>query len=738
MNRTLVFSVLALAVSLSAGLEPWARIGPPGLSISAMATVRGARNDVYLVTQGYPAMVYYTSNTGVTWTLRDTLEDRIHCIAVDPNSVLTLFCAGEHGTVFRSLNGARDWQVRGTMSLEARVRRLAVSPRSSTELWASAEVVVNDSAGLAVFRSTDAGASWNPEVLATGHTAGAAFVTLHPDDPEILYVGGHVNNIPRAFLTTDRGGNWTDVSAGLRGSCAFDLAFTLSTTSTVVCATDYGIHRSTTSGASWTVIEQAPAFSVDFGDTPRDFGYVGSDNLVYRSEDFGATWDVDTTEFYGTATRWLSVNQSRSLEVYAANGVGIFHTDDGGFEWSEITGELGHVTVPFVYFYEPDPEKMYACPPGRGIMMSEDRGLTWTMLEGFAGAGFTSGIAVNPRHPDTVIAVSRFDSRLHLTTDRGDSWVSFPIDDRFEAEGLLYHPTGPDTAYAWGGTRDSAAGRKKFTVYKTTSKGETWTELVSFGTSGICTGFEYVGDGETLYVWGSMDDAAALYRSTNRGGTWLPIKTGITGTEVRDFKRSKANGDVYFCATPSGVFRTLNRGSNWDRLGLDNVTAVLPDTADENAAWAGTDTQGFYYTTNAGSIWERDTLGLQARSVLFLRRHPAVSSAIFCSIEGSGLYGRGVIGIAEPGARNPLRLTRVRPTLVSQEAVVHLSPGADRHTTIDLYHADGRLAARIADLRPTPASYAWTRAPGTPNGAYLLVVRSEQEQQVYKVILTNR
>ncbi len=737
MNKTLVFSVLALAVSLSPGLEPWARIGPDGITIAAMATVPGAANDLYVVTEGSPARIFYTSNAGFSWVERDSIPDRVVDIIVNPFSVQTLLAGGAGSRVYRTTNGGRDWSVRGNLAGSPHLHRLAFKPDQPLVVWAAADVPASGNVGLGIYTSSNGGADWDGTWVDTGYAATGMLLDPDPHRNYRLFLGGGIKNRARLFRSGDGGGNWRDITNGIGGSCAYAVAVCPTDSGILVCATDAGIYRSTNSGNSWSLVKAAPAWSVEFGTTSPHTGYAGSDNLVYRSDDNGATWDADTNEFYGTGTRWLSVNPSQSLEVYAASGAGAFHTTSGGFQWAPASQNLSQTTVPFVYFCEPDPEMMYACPPGRGIAMSEDRGLTWTMLEGFAGAGFTSGIAVNPRHPDTVIAVSRFDSQLHLTTDRGYSWVSFPVDDWFEAEGLLYNPTGPDTAYAWGGTRDSMAGRKKFTIYKTASKGQTWAMLASFGSRGTCTGFEYLGDGDTLYCWGSVDGSAALYRSTNRGGTWVPVKTGITGTEITDFKRSPDN-DVYFCATPSGVFRTLNRGTNWTNLGLDHVTTVLPDTADEDAVWAGTDTQGFYYTTNAGSIWERDTLGLEARSVLFLRRHPAASSAVFCSIEGSGLYGRGVIGIAGPGERGSRWLTTVRPTLVSHDAVVHLSPGPDRRTTIDLYHADGRLAARIADLRSTPASYAWTRPGEIASGAYLLVVRSGQNRQVTKVILTGR
>ncbi len=734
MKRLGIIIVIGLAAATVFGLEPWEQLGPDGATVSAMATVPGFPNDIYLVPEGHPARIHYTSNTGATWVVRDTIQDWISALALDPNQVQTLYCGGRLGKVYRTLNGGRTWQVRATLGSGSHIRQLLVNPHTSAEIWAAVDLPVDDSVGLGVFKSTDGGASWTGTVLDTGYDASTMLLAINPASTQQLAVGGNVNNSVRLYRTENSGTNWNDISTGLSGSCAYSLAVSPTNSDLLVCATDAGIFRSTNSGADWTSRLDAPAWSVAFAPASPHYAYAGSDNLVFRSNDNGLNWSADTTDFYGTATRWLGINPSQGLELYAANGIGIFHTTNGGYAWTELTRDLNCLTVPFLYFYPPAPGTTYTCPPGYGIIRSTDKGRTWTGVEGFPGAGFTTGIAVNPQDPDTMIVVTGIDSELHLTTDQGDSWVSFPIADYYEPRGLAYHPFGPDTVYTWGGNRDSATGPTGFALLKSTSQGQTWTTLLSRGDQGICLGFDFAGSGETLYAYGAVDGFRALYRTTNRGTSWNRINSGISGTTMRDFARSPANADVYFCATPQGVFQTRNSGGNWTDLGLNDVSAVLPDTADIDQVWAGTDTQGVYLYTDAG-LWERDTIGLASRTVLFLKRHPENPAVIFCGTAGASMMSHGVIGITECPTRNALRPTLVRPSLITDKAHIMLEPGKFRRTTIDLYHPDGRLACTIAVLRPTPPIYTWTTPQTLARGVYLLVIRSDTGQNVAKLIL---
>ncbi|MEO0081621.1 MAG: hypothetical protein ABIL25_04925 [candidate division WOR-3 bacterium] len=725
-------------VAGTATAQNWQQLGPTGATVAAMATVRNFPDDVFLVTEGQPARIYYTSNRGTNWTVRDTIHDRIHAIASDPNRSLTLYCGGKSGKVYRTTDYGYSWRVRGSLGADACITRLAVVPGNSATLWAAATLMLGDSAAIGVFRSNDSGATWTRFLLGTGFEAAATLLVLDPARPQRVFCGGTVNNTPQLYATGNSGGSWSSISSGLGGSTAFGLAVSPVDSAVLVTGTDAGIYRSTNSGQSWALRKPVPAWSVVFAPASPHYGYAGSDNLVFRSNDNGLNWTAETTDFSGTLTRWLEPNPSLPLELYAASGAGVFHTTNGGYVWTRIASNLACVTVPFLYYPPAASETMYTCPPGWGILRSRDRGLTWeTTLGLFPASGMTTGLAINPRSPDTVVAVTGFDSNLHLTTDRGDSWVCFRMAENFRARGVCYHPFGPDTLYAWGSRRVSSSDPEQFSILKSTSAGKTWFSLLSRGPRGTCVGFQFTGSGETLYAWGTENNAAALYRSSTHGNTWGRLDFGVSGTLMRDFALSPADTNCFFCATDAGVFRSLNRGAGWVNLGLGHVSAVLPGSNNIDQVFAGTDTQGLFFTTNHGLTWQRDTIGFSSRTVLLLERRPDDTGAVYCAAAGSSLLGRGIIGITEPETERHTtnnELT-VQPSVVRTRAQIVLAPGKQR-TLVELYRTNGTIVQKIADVCPTPARLIWSRPEELADGVYLLVCQSGSTRSTSKLVVT--
>jgi photosystem II stability/assembly factor-like uncharacterized protein len=376
-----------------------------------------------------------------------------------------------------------------------------------------------------------------------------------------------------------------------------------------------------------------------------------------------------------------------------------------------------------------------ATATGVGPLTSADLGRTWTGLGAFPGSGLAIGLAASPRHPDTLVLVTERDPRMFLTTDRGDSWVSHRIADRFEPRGIAYHPLGADTLFAWGGVRDSVTGPTRFAVYRSTNSGQSWFMATSRTGAGLCHGFWIAPGAETLYAWGTANNGPVISRSADRGRNWTGIASGISGPVVRGFAASTADTGLLYCAATGGIFRSRNRGGNWTRVGLTMASAVLPDPADTARIMAATDTQGVYLTTDAGRTWQRDTIALTGRTGLMFRRHPDAPTAVYLSAAGASLLGHGLIAIEEPRPAAPLSGIGVTPSVVNRSARFSaarlVGPAA-----LKLYHADGRLACAVGTLDRIQPVLDWRRPAQLPAGVYLLELSGPDQRDLTKLILT--
>ncbi len=719
--------LVCLIMALASGA--WRQLGPEGVSVRAMSNVPGYPDELFIITGGFPSYICWTGNAGQTWTVRETIPDRLNALTVNPLNVRTMFAGGNTGKVYRSTNSGYTWSVVATLPSGVQIQQLAVNAENGAEIWALAEIAAGDSVGLGFYRSTDGGANWQGRGVVWSYAVQARALAVVPGDSGWALIGGSVANRARLFLTTDGGSSWADRSVGLAGSSVYGGAFVPTGSGVIVCATDSGIFRSTDLGVTWTRRLSAPAYSIVFAPLSPYYGYAGGENLVFRSTDLGLSWRTDTVSvFTGTETRFIAVNPNSPLELYAGNGFGVFYSYNGGYNWINRSSGFRQLDVSFLKFYRA--ETLFAGITGYGIVQSNDGGQGWELWgRMFPGSGWVRGLAVNPRHPDTVICVTGWDSKLHLTINRGDSWETFTVVSHFEPMGVDYHPRGPDTVYVWGGKRDSVSGPLRFAIYRSTDRGQHWTPVL-VRNEGWCQGMIFSGTGDTLIAYGKDGSGPAVLRSTDRGRNWISLTNGISGASVADLKLVPGSSEQWLCATPAGVFRTQNSGSYWSRLGLQGVTCVLPDTMNPNVIWAGTDTQGFYYTTNQGVSWWRDTLGIAGRSVSFLVFNPFRRSAVYAGITGHSLLGRNVIGIGETGQeRFPEMELGVLPTAVRKICRIIVPPGTER---IEVFDPAGRKRAEI------PVSgrkeVCWS-IPGELNsGVYLLVLRRAQERTVRKVL----
>ncbi|MEO0080154.1 MAG: hypothetical protein ABIK44_05715 [candidate division WOR-3 bacterium] len=728
-------ALLIVTFSIALSQNSWQQLGPNGAAVSAMVNVPGYPDELYIVLEGFPAVLLHTANIGQTWTPLETIPDIINSLAIDPNHIQTIYAGGSSGRIYRSTNGGYDWQLRATVPGGISVRQLLVNPQNSTTIWAVGDAPQQESVALIAAVSTNSGQSWSTITLGKSFEARGLLLSLDPVHPNRLFAGGELGNRAKLFFSSDGGSHWSNISAGLNGCCAYGLAVNPNDSATFICATDQGLFYSSDEGRTWNQRSNLPCYSVALAPSSPNRGLAGSENLVLRSTNYGYSWTAETTQFTGTISRWLAFNPHSALEAFVANAYGVFYTSDGGYNWRCLTGTFRTLTVPLLHFPASAPETLFGTAWGYGFIKSSDRGQTWTRLKPFTGSGRPVAIAVNYRHSDTMLALTQ-DPRVWMTTDRGDSWVSFSLpDENFQGCGIAYHPLEPDTALTWGGFRDSTGGRLRFAIYRSTNQGQTWTRIHTRGSNGICQGLAFSPSSETIFAWGSVDGAGVVLRSIDRGRTWNDLSSGITGPNVRSLTFSPVNRNVIFCATASGVFRSDNGGLYWSNIGLENVSWVLPDTLNTNRLYAGTDTQGLFFTTDNGLYWQRDTLTISGRSILFIVRHPASRSTIFCGVAGRSLFGRNLSGIEELWAwQEQKNRLSIRPSIILRSARILIGTGSQSPVTLALFSASGRKVWESRVQVPRSGVLVWKRPSDIPPGVYLFGFRYDGGYHMTKVV----
>lgn len=170
---------------------------------------------------------------------------------------------------------------------------------------------------------------------------------------------------------------------------------------------------------------------------------VGSRDGVHRSADYGLRWWKSNEGHNTRHVRWLAYHPDDSTLAYAGTEpAGIFVSRDGGETWAERP-EVAALRDEHRWYlpYSPEAgcvrgfafhgERAYASVEQGGLLLSEDRGLTWRLAGGSTGQprkplqkGFihpdVHSVFVHSSSPDQVFAPTG--GGLYYSIDGGSFW----------------------------------------------------------------------------------------------------------------------------------------------------------------------------------------------------------------------------------------------------------------------------------------------------------------------------
>jgi photosystem II stability/assembly factor-like uncharacterized protein len=353
----------------------------------------------------------------------------------------------------------------------------------------------------------------------------------------------------------------------------------------------------------------------------------------------------------GGAVNAVVVAASDPSVVWAGNAAGVFRSVDGGATWSSVGGPLADVG--FLAVHPSNPNKAWALTYTAHVYRTDDGGATWIdSSAGLAGV-IPSGLAIDPRDPDTVYVGSScgpatidvsFNSAsgVFKSTDGGATWthlqpggtaftqcvyelsvdpfspwrlfVSGPFGGASEtydgsqtwqlssgprpARGVLFDPRFPFTHYGI-----SAQNGPKFVVSQ--DGGFTW-KSPGGNLPGTPLALSIDPQRGRLFLGTNL----GVFRSGNGGTVWADTLAPIASVSALDFGGAPPS---LFAATSEGLFQVVNRGLGEalpiDLAGIATlVGSVAADPNDSNVLYAGVLNGNHgrtFRSTNGGASWER-------------------------------------------------------------------------------------------------------------------------------------
>jgi photosystem II stability/assembly factor-like uncharacterized protein len=547
---------------------------------------------------------------------------RLHDVHIDPKDPATLYVAAASGGIWKTTNKGVTWKPIFEKQPDNTFGALAIFPKDAKIIWAGTGEQNNrqsSSWGGGVYRSTDGGETWTHVGLR--ETRAIARVVADPTDPNVAYVAAAGNlwagNPERGvFRTTDAGRTWNKILYVDQYTGATDIAMDPRDPKVLYAATyqrlrkafgfngggpGSGLHKTTDGGATWKQLEN--------GIPPGDKGRIGiaiaeskPDVLIatvehpgqggtYRSEDAGASWK----RMSGTNPRPMyyskpTIDPTNDKRIWLP-GVSIVKSEDGGVTFIEEptspTYDVGLKTDHHVIRVDPkNPSHIYVAGDG-GLHESFDLGKTYIRINNIPVSQIYR-IAVDNRDPYWVY-IGLQDTHSFMGPSATRHWLGILNQDWVE----IGFSDGTGKAV------DKADGRK---VYSSSSGGNLSLVDPMTGDSISINPRPPAGEPGYRFDWdapvmASRHTAGTVYLGGNR--LFTSRDYGSTWSRSQDLTRS-INRDTI------EMMGVLNRDIRISRNDGDNISEIsnfAESPLDPKILWVGTDDGNVQLTRDGGTTW---------------------------------------------------------------------------------------------------------------------------------------
>ncbi|MFN3334548.1 MAG: WD40/YVTN/BNR-like repeat-containing protein, partial [Caldilinea sp.] len=302
-----------------------------------------------------------------------TRGGRVIAVAGHPHNQAEFYFGAVAGGVWKTEDAGTTWRCITDGQLKtASVGALCVSDSHPNVIYAGmgeTTIRIDVSYGDGVYKSTDGGRTWRHLGLADTRHIGR--VRVHPTNPDLVYVAalGHafgVNEERGVFRSKDGGATWEKVLYVSDKAGAVDLSIDQQNPDILYASVwqvyrnfwelssggpDSGLWRSLDGGDTWERISDNKGFpqtlkgKIGVAASPVKAGRVwamveAKDACgLYRSDDFGATWQKlnDSIDLWARPWYYMHVYADPQDEetVYVLN-LGMHKSTDGGKSFTEI------------------------------------------------------------------------------------------------------------------------------------------------------------------------------------------------------------------------------------------------------------------------------------------------------------------------------------------------------------------------------------------------------------------
>lgn len=523
--KRLIFTILGLATMVCAsGQWSWINPTPPPNNFQSLVRTSG---DIYVAAGD--ALIMRSEDGGSTWQFTEHANHRgfVKLFFLNPSLG---FVAGENGLLMKTTDEGKTWEIIPVETNDDFYDILFID--------ANKGYIASEDGSL--FYTNDGGGSWSSQQIFASEMP---VVTLSFPTQETGYAALSDGTLAR---TQNQGQTWQLISTSI-----YDIYQIIALDeSTLILASDVGIHKSVDGGVNWQLKFSPPGGygieSMFFLDNNTGFA-LGSFDVLFRSVDGGENWssfELPEEYFFSGYRKGLFFSDTNHgiISTYKK----FFKVNLETEQWTQIQESIFDNIITGIVATN---DTTYVAMGWNGIVRSVSNGRTWSSIE-------------IPHANDQYLSISFVDELLGFaagqnnqlpdnkkgfiarTQDGGASWHHVGAFDQI-VRGIHFHGTAVGIAVGDDGK-----------IWKSDDQGNTWSEL----NSGVSTRLFGCYAISTTRMLASGSNGLVLL-SENGGQSWSSKWTGVT----RPLRSITFVNDTlgFITGTDRVLVKTTNGGNTW-------------------------------------------------------------------------------------------------------------------------------------------------------------------------------
>ena len=556
---------------------------------------------------------------------------RVVAVAGDPVNQQVFYFGAAAGGIWKTEDAGVYWEnVSDGFLNSSAVGALTVAHSDPNVIYAGmgeSTIRIDVSYGDGVYRSTDAGTSWNH--LGLPETRQISEIRIHPQNPDLVYVAafGHAfgpNKERGIFRSKDGGKNWEHILFRSDKAGAIDLSMDPNNPRILIASfweahrnfwslqsggPGSSIYRSMDGGDSWEEITNNRGLpkgtlgKIGVSLSPAQSGRVwaiieAEDAGLYRSDDYGESW-IRTSKNRDLIHRpWyychVFSDPKHADTVYLTN-LQMWKSSDGGSSFREIT--TPHGDNHDLWIDPENPDRMIEGNDG-GACVSFNGGKSWSSIYNQCTAQFYR-MDLDTQFPYRVYATQQDNTSISVPSASEHGAIPFgeyTFPGTGESGFIAVKPDDPDIVYI-GAVGSSPGGHGALQHYNHRTRQLrliniwpeehygwadrdlkyrfSWTFPISFSPH----------DSNTVYACGNH-----VFASRDEGMSWEALSPDLTRA---DDSKLDVSGGLTVDSSGAETYGT--------------ISTFAESSHQPGKFWAGTDDGLVHLSTDGGKHWENVT-----------------------------------------------------------------------------------------------------------------------------------